>query len=47
MDIKKNTIEKYEKPVLEVVEFEIEESIAVSGASFADSICSEGLFDWE
>lgn len=46
MIIEKNTIEKYEKPEFEVVEFAIEETIAqASGASSADGICTEDLFE--
>jgi hypothetical protein len=37
--------ETYEVPKIEIIEFEIEDSIASSGDNGSDLICSEGLFD--
>lgn len=37
-------LETYEKPILEVVEFKIEESIAISVNFSAGAICTENLW---
>ena len=36
--------EVYETPVIEIIEFELEDSIAASGDFGSGTICSEGLF---
>jgi hypothetical protein len=42
MEIKKE-LEGYEKPIVEIVEFAIEESIALSGDSYQGLICNEQM----
>jgi len=42
MDNKKKEI--YEKPIAEVIEFELNDNIAMSTDMGSDLICSEGLF---
>ena len=39
----KKTIETYEKPIVEIVEFTIDENIAVSGLFGSGAICTEHL----
>ncbi len=36
--------EVYERPVIEVIEFELEDSIAASGDFGSDTICGEDVF---
>lgn len=36
--------EVYERPEATIIEFELKDSIAYSGDTGSDSICSEGLF---
>lgn len=44
MDNFKKELEQYEKPIAEIVEFAIEESIAVSANLASGAMCSENLF---
>jgi len=41
---KKKVLEKYEEPQIEIIEFELEDSIAASGDFGSSTICGEGLF---
>lgn len=41
-DLKKK--ESYESPVIEIIEFTLEESIALSGDFGSSTVCSEELF---
>jgi len=43
MDYKKKEI--YEQPIAEIVEFELNDNIAMSTDMGSDLICSEGLFE--
>lgn len=36
--------EHYESPEIEIIEFELEDSIALSGDFGSSTICSEGLY---
>ena len=36
--------EEYQTPVIEVIEFELDDSIAASGNFGSSTICGEGLF---
>lgn len=38
-----NSNEIYEKPIVEIIEFTIEENIALSGNFGSGAICTEGL----
>lgn len=44
--MKEETIRKdsYEKPTIEIIEFTLEESIALSGDFGSGTVCSEELF---
>lgn len=37
-------LEAYEEPTIEIIEFELEDNIALSGDFGASTACSEGLF---
>ncbi len=41
----KKSKEIYERPEVDIVEFELEDSIASSADTGSDTICSEGIFD--
>lgn len=40
----KKKLEVYEEPQIEIIEFELEDSIALSGDFGSSTICSEGLY---
>jgi hypothetical protein len=44
MDKEKRIKEIYVEPIIEIIEFELEDSIALSGDFGSSTICSEGLY---
>ena len=37
-------LETYEEPKIEIIEFELEDNIALSGDFGSSTVCSEGMF---
>lgn len=44
MKDKEKKLEVYEEPVIEIIEFELEDNIALSGDFGSSTVCSEGSF---
>ena len=44
MKEERKTLESYETPVIEIIEFELEDNIALSGDFGSSTICSEGVW---